>query len=257
MKSYYSLFFLFILLLVPLASAQINQAPSWMSQDVYAEYKFNSTGVAFKNLTAITFQNGALATFRWQCIETSGNMATLNISVNFDGNSSFTVSNIVTHEVFLTNDTFVGLTFLWGPTNVQVNDTVILWNNPPEVFEGDISFSGTATTPQGTEKIYNMFANGTIAGKYAHIDRLYDLDTGVFVDGYLADDIVFSILGFNYLGGQGQLTFSNTNINLGPSEQTPTSYNVLIILLVSIISLSLLFAVIYANRRSSRKSQRR
>lgn len=229
MKRCFLFIFLFLFLLTPTSYAQNNPPPSWIKAGAYAQYQFTSTGVAFHNHTLIEFKNNATGTFRWECTNLKNQIATLNISLSFNTTKSFalfeTVNvNISSREVFSTNGTFIGVTFLWGPTNITDGQNIILWNNPPDKIEGTTSILGNGATPQGLQKAYILQANGTISGKQTQIISFYDIDTGFFIDGYLTNDILLTVTGIHYFGINGMIKFNETNVNLGPSEQQPTTY---------------------------------
>jgi hypothetical protein len=260
MKHKHLLILLFFFLIFSGLFEEISRAdPSWIKTGSFAEYQFESTGVHFTNSTATVFNYTALATFRWYCEEVYGAKATLNVSLVFVGENGFALSeliyvNITNREVFTTNYKFVGVTFLWGPTDVKESSKVVLWESPSETVIGSVDEVAVVETAQGKQKVYFIHASGMILGKSVEIIRIYDLDTGIFIDGRFTDDVIFSVLGLDYLGLNGNpLKLIGTNINFGPNFQPNQSAIPLFIVFGIIAFFVVLIVIIYKLRIKNQK----
>jgi hypothetical protein len=155
----------------------------------------------------------------------------------------------------LLNGTFLGVTFLWSLPKLNTNEIVILWNKPPETVWGNVTINCMVYTPQGPQDAYALHAEGEVSGKSVRIERLYDYDTGLFVDGHIIDDIVFSAMGFNYLGLSGRLSFSATNIDLGSSPQQ-IALSSFVPIVVFIASTFAVFLLIVNQRKKTKRNRR-
>jgi len=185
--------------------------PPWLKVGTYAEY----CCVAF-------IVNGGEKpfTFGWECTALNDMTATLNLSLIGlpAGNFSAAVDIITnTRELLAANGTVLGRTFLWLPPNLKVGDKVIADGKPPKemVSEVDVSGGGSCRTSQGFQEIYGVIPVN-LTFRHAHIIGLFDLDTGLLIEGPLLDyTTILSCFGFAEVGGYIQ-SFNTTNINLGP-----------------------------------------
>lgn len=223
----------------------------WLKENTYAEYTFNVEAVGFLNKTVFSFDNKVVGTFRWKCTERNEDAARLNFSLTFTGESGFTISkeaylDVSNNELSMNGNT-IGTTFLWGPRNLTVADTVTLWNYGPDKVTGNVIANGLATTPQGKQNITVVQVNGTVSGRPVSLIGSFDSDTGVFVDGRIDGDPTLFLLNVDFIGIEGRVYFSDTNIDLGPDYKPEQGISVLIV--IPIIVFATLFTAIYWHGR--------
>jgi len=264
MKRLHKLFLLFlsILLVLPNLSlqAQTFGPPIWLNKDTFAQYEFKSSAIFFLNKTTIPFENDASATLRWECTEMNDDLATLNVSISFTGEKkSLFISkevdvNTTSRQVFLSNGTLIGTTRLWAKANPTDGEEIVVWDVPPDKIVGSVEIRGfwSSNTPQGAQKIYDIEGKGTINGKNALFDSAHEVDTGIMIEGILSNEATLLALGIDTLGVNGQFSFSDTNVDLGPKEMLPEILGLLPILLVVILFISV-FVILYYRRRKRRR----
>jgi hypothetical protein len=230
-----------------------------MKVGTYAEYKLQSTGIVFLNMTF--FDINATATFRWECVDLNETLAKLNVSITFNGEtqdihfSTELYVNIVTREVILQNGTLIGKTRLWAPAYPEENETVFLWDNPPDRVVGKVKgLRGTQGTPQGYQQVFIVEGNGTFMGRPTGFLMFYDLDTGIMTSGTLWYEVTLLPFGIAYPGTQGTISFTNTNIDLGPRELWPEIVTSLLIIAPITVFL-VIFTFVYKHHKHKRKNQ--
>ncbi|HDQ06930.1 MAG TPA: hypothetical protein ENN36_09480 [Candidatus Bathyarchaeota archaeon] len=187
-------------------------------------------------------------------------LATLNVSISFTGEKkSLFISkevdvNTTSRQVFLSNGTLIGTTRLWAKANPTDGEEIVVWDVPPDKIVGSVEIRGfwSSNTPQGAQKIYDIEGKGTINGKNALFDSAHEVDTGIMIEGILSNEATLLALGIDTLGVNGQFSFSDTNVDLGPKEMLPEILGLLPILLVVILFISV-FVILYYRRRKRRR----
>ena len=189
----------FILFLIVISGIQLalSSSPTWLKEGVYVEYEFKSGDIRFLNGTWISdkFQ----AAFRWECINIKGDIATLNVSVIFNGEmQTIQLSTIVyvdrqNRNVTLLNGTDIGKTLLWTPINITAKIE-----------------AGWAATCQGAQKFFWTDGRG------------YESDTGILIYLILSGEPALLALGVKDLDFvRVAPSITATNIDLGPREWLP------------------------------------
>jgi hypothetical protein len=252
-------FFVFLCILgfnVVVVQSSRNLAPLWMKVGTYAEYKFQSIGPIFLNMTS--FDMNATATFKWECVDLNETLAKLNVSITFVGEpydihfSTELYVNIVTREIILQNGILIGKTRLWAPAYPEEKETVFLWDSPPDRMVGKVSsLRGTQGTPQGSQQVFMVEGNGKFMGRPAFFIMYYDLDTGVMTSGTLWYEATLLPFEIAHPGTMGTISFFDTNIDLGPQDLWPEIATYLMIIAPIAVFL-VIFTFVY--RRRKRKS---
>jgi hypothetical protein len=230
-----------------------NLTQLWMKVGTYAEYKFQSTGPIFLNMTL--FNINATATFRWECVDLNETLAKLSLSITFAGEpqdihfSTELYVNIITREVILRNGTLIGKTRLWAPAFPEEKETVFLWDIPPDRVVGKVSnLRGTQGTPQGYQQVFMVEGNGTFMGRLTSFIMFYDLDTGVMTSGILWYEATLLPFEIAHPGTMGTINFTDTNIDLGPPELWPEIATFLMIIAPIAVFL-VIFIFVYRHRK--------
>ncbi len=194
----------------------------------------NSTdgiGIEYNNVTSVAL--------RWECIQLSGDMATLNVTYTINSDlpsdnfytSAIVDVNTASRSVYLQNGTLIGTTNLWLPSSPAEGQEVMLWDMPPDKVTANVTTKipngdniWTSETPQGAQTAFQL-ANvaGTINGKDTNKvgffgTATYEYDTGLMVDGG-GNDFTFEpihvALGINIYDPFNSLT---TNVDMGPAR---------------------------------------
>lgn len=234
-----------------------------MKVGVFCEYKFQSTGIWFLNMTFISFNS--TATFRWECVELNETYAKLNVSIAFNGIdqdardiffSTDLYVDIVTREVVLQNGTLIGKTRLWAPAYPYINEEVFLWDNPPDRVVGKVIYiGGDQGTPQGYQKTFIVEGNGTFMGEPIGFIVIYDLDTGVMTSGTSMYEVTLLPFNIMYPGTSGSNYLSDTNIDLGPRDLWPDILR-FIYIVVPIATFLGIFTFVYRRRKRRKQNIR-
>lgn len=241
-----------------IAQSSMHSAPVWLEVGVYVEYECEATSMDFLNKTHIWLDDETSATYRWECVDLNETMAKLDVSISYEGEtrhihlSTYIYVNTADRDIFLPNGTLIGKTRLWAPSNPEKNDTVILWDCPPDKLVGTVIDvgGGWSATPQGAQTIFLVDGNGTVLGEDCFPTVYYDLDTGVMIDDSLDYDATLLALGIRDSGGR--MHISDTNIDLGPRELWPEILNLLVIA-APITAFLIVFVMVYRRRRRKRQ----
>ena len=254
-------FFLSSVLILQIASLQAQPigSPIWMNEGVFGQYEFKSSGIVFQNRTLIPFEPDASATWRWECSGLDNDLATLNISLNFNAENRTLLFvkevyvNTTSRQVFLSNGTLIGTTHLWAKANPVNGEEIVVWDAPPDKIVGVVENEGLwHNTPQGGQKIYKIGGTGTINGVNTYIRTIHDVDTGIMISGIIDDEATLLALDIQSLLVNGEFSFTNTNIDLGPKELMPEILAVLPIVIVVIVFISV-FVIFYYRRKKRRR----
>lgn len=237
-----------------------SSAPKWLKVGTFVEYTFNSNGILFSNGTHIPFDNIVPTVYRWDCIELNETMAVLNVSLDFkkeNGNmpiSGEIAVGLSNRSVYLPDGTLIGTSLFWTLSNPVIGTEVILWDVPPDKITATVSEIAQdhpyvfSPTPQGRQKAFYLHSTGTVNGSTKFISIACDVDTGVTTDGFLELDPSFEALNLNSPGRLGSLDFTDTNIDLGPSENSFEIQSFLPVLAIVAGSI-IIFVMVYRNQR--------
>ena len=256
-------FFLLVILLLAVTNTNTTNTsvsnPSWMHVGAFAAYDFSCAGVICTNNTLVTLGNHTEAALRWQCLDVKDSFSKLEISLILRGENktltfmSIAFVNMTDREVYLTNHTLVGTTHFWAPINQA---KVTLWEKYPDRIIATQQIGSWSNTPQGPQKIFILSGHGTIDNKSINIDNFYDTDTGVMTDSTLQYEGSLYAINLSIILVNGRLKFTDTNINLGPSEIWPELANYLPIAIFALgfFGVSL---VIYRRRNGRKRNRKR
>jgi hypothetical protein len=236
-------------------------APIWMKKGAYAEYSFDD-GVRFlSDNTPVEYENG---TYRWECIELTGTLAKLNITLSFTEENSVTqysaevLVETLNRSVYTMDGTLVGTTNMWLDSNPADDEDVVVWDLPPDMVIAKINHLGGYTlTPQDAQESYEMDGHGTIDGNRVFFSAYYDMDTGIMTTGVVFNDGIFKALSTTLMN---IIEFTDTNIDLGPGEtidlsqfEDAASSSVLILIIIVAIAFPFVFVIVYISRRKKYK----
>jgi hypothetical protein len=216
-------------------STSVFLPPTWLKTGVYAEYTTQKGSIQTFNSTrrfgtdTVRFVDGV---FRWECVELNETIAKLKLTMSFteterngqsSGNEDKQLTgevyvNILSRAVFLQNGTLIGTTHLWLPTNPAPNTEIVMWDVPPDKLTiKPTNLTTLGKTPQGLQNAFMLsaFTNGTISQRSSY-QGLWDLDTGVYITGFPRDtEPIYIALNIKRYT-PSSLSFSDTNIDLGP-----------------------------------------
>ncbi len=234
-------------------------SPIWMKEGAYAEYKFESVHIWFLNGTRVDFEDHADAVFRWECIEINETYAILNVTIAFQENGlqiklSGNVSvELSTRRVIGSDGTVYGRTRLWLPSYPEEGDIFVMFDYPlmtAEVTDVGSFYRGTS---QGAQYVFNIEGWGNVQGWPALFDGSYDVDAGVAISFDTSHEPLLDAVGIYEAGLSGTMTFSDTNIDLGPRNIWP---EILYALLYSTPVLVFITIFVMVHRRRKRKQIR-
>jgi hypothetical protein len=225
--------------------------PAWLKVGTYAEYKCALSNVTFWRLE----KAGAESRFRWECVNLSDHVATLNFTLfSFFKNGTIIFEketigyvDVGTRDLLYPNGTVIGKTALWLPPYMKLDEKVVVCGKAPNESIAECFFSGgiSVHTCQGYQEGYlaRTAIHGTSGG--------FDMDTGLCQDG------IFGYLG--YLGfGEVDLLFelTATNVDLGPrylrTEILMFLFTTMPITIPTII-ITLIAVILYRRRRKHKR----
>lgn len=256
-------FFLSFVLVLQIVSIQAQSfgPPIWMKEGVFVQYEFKSIGIIFQNRTSIHFEPKASVTWRWECTGLDDDLATLNVSINYIGEkktlflSKEIKVNTINRKVFLSNGTLIGTTHLWAVANPVDGEEIVVWDVPPDKIVAVVEIGEAwSNTPQGGQKIYDLNGKGQINDHDAYFRTSHDFDTGIMIDGVIANEATLYALDISSLLPDDRFLFTDTNIDLGPRELLPEILGLLPIILVIILFISVLVILYYRRRKRRRHS---
>ena len=245
---------------------------AWMQIGTYVKYGFNSMGFQYTNQSTVFFNESMSAVFEWECSGFKGDLFELNVSLSLKGVnvtqffSTILYADFDNRVIFLANGTSIGQTRLWGPSDPQQGESILLWaadagSNSSSII-GEANLGYYSETIQGVQHIYKLKGSGLIYGVTNIITAYFDVDSGVMIDCYLNNEPTLYALGINDVLRDGYQYLVETNINLGHSSIQPTpllSQNVSAyqyILVVPIVGLPIILAVIHKLRMKNRYRRR-
>jgi len=228
-----------------------------MKKGAYAEYRFESVHIWFLNGTRINFQDHANVVFRWECIGINETYVILNVTIAFQENGlqiklSGNVSvELSTRRVIGSDRTIYGRTRLWLPSYPEEGDTFVMFDYPLMTAEVTDVGSFCRGTPQGAQCVFNIEGSGNVQSWSVLFDGSYDVDTGVAISFDTSHEPLLDALGVYEAGLSGTMTFSGTNIDLGPRNIWP---EVMYALLCSIPVwvFVVIFTIIHRRRKRNR-----
>lgn len=211
----------------------LSVSPSWFKEGAYIEYRFSSGSIDFLNRTRLSpfFSE---TTFRWECTGIDGDIARLNVSIAFKGESSTLKSstlvcvNAENRDTKLLNGTYLGKTSLWKPANPAPNETV--------------SVGGWIATCQGAQKCF--WSGGG-----------YDYDTGILLQSHFQGEATIRALNISDPGAFGVTSFAATNIDLGPREWLPEIVMAVPYMLPFIVFAAIFVFVFRRRQRTKRRKK--
>jgi len=183
--------------------------PAWLKVGTYVEYRTGLWGWSPRD---------AEGRFRWECINLSGHVATVNFTlVGFLKNGDIILEkNVVgyidvnTRDLIHPNGTVIGKTAMWLPTQVKEGQKVVVYGKAPNQSVAECFHSGgsAAHTCQGYQEGYAISARGQ--GPYRTVGG-FDMDTGLCQSGR---NECLRYLDFCEVGILLELV--DTNVDLGP-----------------------------------------
>lgn len=230
-------------------------APIWMKKGAYVEYSFGDGFRFLSNKTAVEYEEG---TYRWECIDVAGTLATLNVTLILSeetGVTQFSANVLVdtlNRSVFQMNGNPLGTTHLWLESSPADGEEVVLWDLSPDRVVGKIQIlNGVTETPQGKQESYYVNGNGTINNNAAFFNMYCDVNTGLMTSGSLWFDGTVSALNTSVINNQVMVA---TNIDLGPRNDL-FDFGALLPIIAIVVAFSFIFVTIYLSRRKKHKPQ--
>jgi hypothetical protein len=140
----------------------------------------------------------------------------------------------------------LGTTHLWVTVNPAESQEVVVWDIPPDKISLPAECKDIwCMTIQGNQAGFTLGGTSKINGTSKSFLALFDRDTGIMIDGSFEWDPIIASAGINALLLNGRITFSDTNISLGP-EYDPTNWPLTIVLIaLPTTALTALFVVSY------------
>ena len=240
--------------------------PPWLRVGTYVEYQGGSpVGFLFIDGREMFLQED-LFIFRWDVAALSGHVATLNITLHIPlkmpSISRMVNITVNTREILGSNGTVLGKTCLWLPPNLKEEDRVVVSGKLPNEVTAEVTHSGGSSTLtcQGYQELYVVHNSTEIVvdNRYAHklvdVHAYFDLDTGLFLHGFIDYTTTVNCLGLREMS---LIRFLRaTNVDLGPrylrSEIGAFLNNTLPIWLPSIFFITAV--VVMIRRRRKRRS---
>jgi len=228
--------------------------PIWLEEGAYVEFSCGE-GLWYPSSASsgIVYES---ATFKWTCVDLTGTVAKLNITLtyNIEGEdppvfSAEVLVDAVNRSVYSLDGTLLGATQLWSESNPSDGDQVVLWNIAPDKVVGTVETNRVGETPQGKQGAYKVTGNETINGNLAVFNLRYDQNTGIMIRGLMWNEGVFKALSKGILNS---VTISDTNIDLGPSTET-FDINSFIPIIIIAVAFVLIFVTIYWKKSKKRK----
>lgn len=255
-------FLLFFNIIFIAMSEPINASftPTWLKVGAFAEYSFDSTLIMFSNFTVMSFSNKIPMKLRWECFELNETLAGLEVSLNAkQDNEQIFISteiyvNIFNRSVYLQNGTLIGTSLFWIQSNPPLGQEITLWDVPPDKITATFSAITQehqyvySPTPQGRQKAIYLSADGYINEEFRHISLVCDADTGLATDGSVDKDPSLTALNINTCGRSGGIDLTDTNIDLGPSEDLFDIQEFLPLIALVVASV-IIFVMIYRKLR--------
>lgn len=230
-------------------------APIWMKEDAYVEFFFDE-GIRFPSsdsTAGVAYENG---TYRWECIELTGTLAKLSLTLSYTDNVSVTkfsgevLVDAINRSCYSLDGALLGTTQLWLEADPADGEEVVLWDVPPDKIFGTVETNRVGETSQGKQESYKVSSrNGTIGGNTAVFDARYDTNTGLMIRGLLWNEPTLTALNTGILNS---VTISDTNIDLGPSTDV-FDFSALLPPIIIIVAFVAIFVTIYWKRSKKHK----
>lgn len=272
---------------IPTIAARDPFAPAWLKEGTYAKYTIDREGSAgifdtsdpqYKGLnywdaTALDVLTYWNATLTWRCTSINETAAKLQVIFDYIGKeltyniggfkreplnntllqlTSEVYVDLYTRAVYNTDGTLLGTTHLWLPANPTEGQDIVVWNVAPEKITLQARVNSVwFQTIQGKQDGFIVDGTVNIKGKPANFGAHYDLDTGILLN-FAANnwEPIVSSLGFAWFE-MGEL--SDTNIQLGPSDNTFNWYIVLQYAILPVAVVALCIAIIYRRKKRETK----
>jgi hypothetical protein len=228
-------------------------APIWMKLSAYAEYSFGEGFRFLSDKTSVKYEGG---TYRWECIELTGTVAKLNLTLSFNEGDSVTqfsaeaLVDTLNRSAYSLDGTLLGTTHLWLESNPDNGEEVVLWDLPPDKIVGKINtFAGFTETPQGKQESYLVTGNGTINNNTALFSIYCNMNTGILTMGLPWNEATLSALNTGLIN---MMTLTDTNIDLGPSSNE-FDFGALLPPALIVVAFVFIFVTVYRRRRKKHK----
>ncbi len=191
------------------------------------------------------------ATLTWRCITINTTTAKLQVTFDYfgktlehntgaeptttslDGESLQRTGEVYvdlyTRAVYNADGVLLGTTHLWLPANPSDGQEIVVWDVEPKTITLPVSISSGTETIQGPQDTFTFDSTSfqladTNSNSAKSIGLIYDLDTGLAVDGYFQWDPIMASVGIADSGligdGLPNTVVSDTNINLGLERAT-------------------------------------
>lgn len=222
--------------------------PIWMKEGAYVEYTLAEGIMQLHNNTLFSFNDGK---YTWKCIEVTGTLAKLKITLSVNKEESVTTLSTevlvdsVNRSVYRLDGTRLGTTQLWLESNPTDGEEVVLWYSPPEKVVGKVKIlNGYTQTPQGKQDSFKVTGNGTIGEDIEFFSTFHDTDTGILTFCTQWHDATINALNTSVFSTP---EIYDTNIDLGPNEDPFNIIDYLPIILIG-VAFTLVFIVVYRTR---------
>ena len=221
------------------------------------------------------------ASLTWRCISVNATMAKLQVTFDYIGKTlvhhegaeetttplngeSFQRTgeayvDLYTRAVYNADGVLLGTTHLWLPANPSDGQEIVVWDAPPKTITLPASMNPGYETIQGPQDTFMLAGGGfklndTEPNSYKSVSLIYDLDTGLAVDGYFQWDPIMAAIGIGESGliGDGHPnTVFDTNINLG-LERTTINWTQILQYSILPIAIVLLLVAFVIRRKKKR-----
>jgi hypothetical protein len=254
-------------------SASTNLKPTWLKEGVFASYDFGDGVIETYNQSkelGFDFSVFSSAKFRWECIVVNDTFVNVKTTLSFFETSENGIDlnenktkvlngdveiNLATRGVY-SNSTLVGTTRLWLPSNPALGEEVTLWDVPPYMvsLQVDNRTSYAPETPQGVQKVFEIEGSGKAGGPTSTFTMINDFDTGILVDGGLDNEGTMRALNVRDFSYNGRMIFSDTNVDLGPSDKS-TDLTILFPIIAIPVAITIIFIMVYKGRKKGMKKK--
>lgn len=225
--------------------------PPWLKPGKWVEYKSRLYSLSFLNGTKVSSDSGFKTVLRIECLTVKVDTAEMNVTLEAMTQNIYLSAKVYVdadRNVTLPGGKYVGKTFLWLPRNPKQGENLTLTDSET----ANAHVGGYTATCQGYQK---CFLVDTL--KTYWIDGLYDLDTGILVDGtflkgsYTAEATMLALNISRVLSDS--LELADTNIDLGPREWLYEIIDLIPLFLPLMAFMLILIYMLHRRRRRRKK----
>ena len=278
---------------IPAVTARDSFAPSWLKEGAYVTYicKIENGASIFDvdnpRYEGLNYMNSSLpfdglrylnASLTWRCISVNTTTAKLQVTFDYIGKtlehqetttplngeslqrSGEAYVDLYTRAVYNADGVLLGTTHLWLPANPSDRQEIVVWDAEPKTITLPVSIASGTETIQGPQDTFTFDSTSfqlddTDPNSAKSIGLIYDLDTGLAVDGYFQWDPIMATIGIGSSGligdGLPNTALFDTNINLG-LERTTINWTQILQYSILPIAIVLLLVAFVIRRKKKR-----